>query len=233
MTTLQLDLHTHSPLIPTDYRGPVETTARTVVEAAVSAGIGLIAITDHFSVRYVRRMEEAARRHGEQSAGGGLAVVPGAEIKVRWGSDEAHLIALLPPDAYLERFDELARGLGVDHTSLETEELPAVKIDAHPCDVARRVTSLGGLCHVGHADRFFGTYRLLDRPLFDEIASDCSVTAVELVDLANADEVQRRVPGVRIISSSDAHSPSEIGRRRTTLQLHEASFAGLARAFGR
>lgn len=233
MTTLQLDLHTHSPLVPTDYRGPIETTARTIVEAAMAAGLGLLAVTDHFSVRYVDRIEEAARRCAGDSADGGLAVIPGAEVKVRWGGDEAHLIALLPPDAYADRFDELAHGLGVDQRALDVDELPALKIDAHPCDVAQRVTGLGGLCHVGHADRFFGSYRLLDRPLFDELASDESIVAVELVDPANAGEVERRVPGVRIIASSDAHSPAEIGRRRTTLRLDEASFAGLARAFGR
>lgn len=231
MTTLELDLHTHSPLVPIDYRGPVETSARTIVEAALFAGLGLLAVTDHFSVRYVHHIEEAARRHAEET-GASLAVLPGAEIKVSWGTDEAHLIALLPPDSYAEHFDELARSLSVDQARLHVDELPALKVQAHPCDVARRVAGLGGLCHIGHADRFFGTYRLLDSDLFDELASERSIVAVELVDPANTAEVERRVPGVRIIASSDAHSPAEIGRRRTRLQLEEASFAGLARAFG-
>lgn len=232
MTTLHLDLHTHSPLVPTDYRGPVDTCARTIVETACSAGLGLLAVTDHFSVRYVRSIMDAARRHAGEG-GGDLVVVAGAEIKVRWGDDEAHLIALLPPDGYESRFDELARGFGIDETALHVRDLPAVKVRAHPCDVARRVSELGGICHIGHADRFFGGYRLLDRPLFDELAGDQAIVAVELVDAANAPEVGRRVPGVRIIASSDAHSPAELGRRRTTLHLEEVSFAGLERALAR
>jgi predicted metal-dependent phosphoesterase TrpH len=232
MTTLQLDLHTHSPLVPTDYRGPVETTARTIVEASLRAGLGLLAVTDHFSVRYVHRIEEAAIRHAEES-GKRLAVVAGAEIKVRWEGDEAHLIALLPPDSYSACFEELSAGFGIDQNALPVCELPAVKVDAHPCDVARRVASLGGLCHIGHADRYFGEYRLLDSRLFDELATDAAIVAVELVDPANRAEVERRAPGVPVIASSDAHSPAEIGRRRTTLQLDECSFAGLSRALGR
>ncbi|MBE0416807.1 MAG: PHP domain-containing protein [Coriobacteriia bacterium] len=233
MTTLELDLHTHSPLVPTDYRGPVETTARTIVEAALRAGLGLLAVTDHFSVRYVHHIEMAARQHAEES-GEGLAVLAGAEIKVRWGGDEAHLIALLPPDSYAARFDELSRGFRIDQAALHVCELPTVKVDAHPCDVARRVAALGGLCHIGHADRYFGEYRLLDSELFDELAADIAVVAVELVDAVNATEVERRAPGIPVIASSDAHSPAEIGRRRTTtLQMAELSFAGLACAFGR
>ncbi|MFU8891647.1 MAG: PHP-associated domain-containing protein [Anaerosomatales bacterium] len=232
MATLELDLHTHSPLVPTDYRGPAETTARTVVEAALRAGLGLLAVTDHFSVRYVREMEEAAEQHARES-GETLAVVAGAEIKVRWNGDEAHLIALLPPDSYAASFDELSARFGIDQKALVVGELPAVKVDAHPCEVARCVADLGGLCHIGHADRYFGHYRLLDSELFDELATDAAIVAVELIDPANRTEVRRRAPGVPIIASSDAHSPSEIGRRRTTLQMEECSFAGLARALGR
>jgi len=232
MTTLELDLHTHSPLVPTDYRGPVETTARTIVEAACATGLGLIAITDHFSVRWVPAVEEAASRHSDEQ-GAHLAVLAGAEIKVRWGADEAHLIALLPSGAYADCFDELARGFGVDQCAIDVCDLPAVKVEAHPCDVAQRVAELGGLCHIGHADRFFGTYRLLDSELFDELATEDAVAAVEVVDPSHAAEVRRRAPGVPMIASSDAHSPLEIGRRRTTLTLDEPSLAGLARALRR
>lgn len=232
MTLVVLDLHTHSPLVPSDYRGPAETAAHDLVEAAIAAGLGLMAITDHFSVRYVCEVERAAKAHAEDT-GASLAVVPGAEIKVAWGPDEAHLIAILPPDGHAACFDELARGFGVDESALCVSDLPAVKVRAHPIDVARRIEALGGLCHVGHADRYFGAYRLLDSPLFDDLATDSAIAAVELVDAANAAEVERRVPGVRVIASSDAHSPAEYGRRCTVLDLDEVSFAGLARALGR
>jgi predicted metal-dependent phosphoesterase TrpH len=231
MTTLQLDLHTHTPLVPADYRGPVETSARTIVEAALRAGLSMLAVTDHFSVRYVRRMQAAADRH-ERESGERLAVLAGAEIKVRWDGDEAHLIALFPSDSYDESFDALSASLGIDQSTLSVSDLPAVKVAAHPCDVAQRVAGLGGLCHIGHADRYFGAYRLLDGELFDQLAADAAIVAVELVDPANRAEVERRAPGVPIIASSDAHSPAEIGRRRTALQLEECSFAGLSRALG-
>jgi len=231
LTSTQLDLHSHSPLVPADYRGPQETTARQIVESALEAGLGLLAVTDHFSVDFVPHIEAAARRHAAES-GVELLVVPGAEIRVAWGEDEVHLIALFPPESYRECFDELARTFGIDHTALLVEDLPRVTLRAHPSVVARRIVELGGLCHIAHADRVFGSYRLLDRPLFDRLAGSGAVAAVELVDPANRGEAARRAPGVSIIASSDAHSPSEIGRRRTTLLLDEPSFAGLARALG-
>lgn len=229
MTPFALDLHTHTPHVLADYRGPADTTPRAIVEAALAAGLSVIAVTDHFSVGYVDHVREAARRHAEES-GQELVVLPGVEIRVAWGMDEVHLVALLPPESYQACFEELARGLGIDGRALEVAELPTVKVHAHPCAVAEKVVELGGICHLAHADRYFGGYRFLDTKLFDEVASHPAVVAVDLVDPVNQAEVERRVPGVCVISSSDAHSPDEIGRRRATLVLDEPSFGSLARA---
>lgn len=231
MTPFEADLHTHSPYVWSDYRGPRDTTPQAVVEAAIAAGLRIIAVTDHFSVEYVRHVVEAAERHAEKT-GEDLLVLPGVEIRVRWGTDEAHLVAILPPDSYQECFRCLARDVGIDGATLEASELPSVTVHAHPCTVAERVVQLGGICHLAHVDRKFGDYCLLDSPLFDELVSCPAVTAVDVVDPGLAEEIAALAPGRMIISSSDAHSPSELGRRRTTLWLDEPSFAAIADALG-
>ncbi len=231
MTPVDTDLHLHTPHVPADYRGPADTGPRDLVEAAAASGLGMIAVTDHFSVGYVENVMQAARRHAEMS-GTEVVVLPGVELRVEWGSDEAHLVALLPPESYQECFANLARKFGLDEHALDTVELPSLKIRAHPCAVAKCVTALGGISHLAHADRYFGTYRLLDSPLFDELASHPDIGAVDVVDATQAADIKRRAPGVSVISSSDAHSPDEIGRRRATLWLEEPSFGALARALG-
>lgn len=231
MTPIELDLHTHTPHVSADYRGPVNTTPRALVEAAVAAGLGVIAVTDHFSVGYVHQMVEAARVHAEES-GAELVVLPGVELRVRWGEDEAHMVAIFPPECYEACFEELIRTFGIDQHTLEMAELPTLRLRAHPCSVARRVVEMGGICHIAHVDRWFGTYRLMDAQLFDELGDCSAIAAVDVIDPANATEVKRRAPGVAVISSSDAHSPDEIGRRRATLWLEEPSFAALAQALG-
>lgn len=231
MTPVDLDLHTHTPHVSADYRGPVDTTPRAIVEAAIASGLGVIAVTDHFSVGYVHQMVEAAKVHAQES-GAELVVLPGVELRVRWRDDEAHLVAIFPPESYLACFRGLADTFGIDERILEMADLPKVRLHDHPCTVAQRVVEMGGICHIAHVDRWFGTYRLLDAQLFDELATCRAIAAVDVIDPANVAEVERRAPGVAIISSSDAHSPDEIGRRRATLWLEEPSFAALAQALG-
>ncbi|NLT34842.1 MAG: hypothetical protein GXX83_02945 [Gaiellales bacterium] len=231
MTPVELDLHTHTPHVSADYRGPVDTTPRSIVEAAIAAGLGVIAVTDHFSVGYVHQMVEAARVHAQES-GAELVVLPGVELRVSWRDDEVHLVAIFPPESYQACFEELAHTFGIDERMLEMADLPTVRLHAHPCMVAERVVKMGGICHIAHVDRWFGTYRLLDAQLFDELVGCPAIAALDVIDPANVAEVERRAPGVAVISSSDAHSPDEIGRRRATLWLEEPSFAALARALG-
>jgi PHP family Zn ribbon phosphoesterase len=231
MALTDLDLHIHTPYVPADYRGPLDTTPRTLVETALAAGLSVIAVTDHCTVDFVHHVSEAAELHAAET-GEGLLVLPGAEIKARWGMDEAHLVVLFPPDSYRVCFADLAHRLGIDGRVIRTEELPAVKVAAHPRTVAEHVAELGGISHIAHADRYFGSYRLLDAPLFDELTACSAIAAVDLVDLTNAAQVRRRANGALVISSSDAHSPAEIGRRRTTLWLDEPSMEAVLRAVG-
>lgn len=221
--TYRLDLHNHTPHVAADYRSP-DATAATLVEAAMAARIDVLGATDHFSVGFCRSLIDAAAAHAN---GRTLLVLPGAEIKVRHAADEAHLVALFDPDSAFESaFEELMRRLGLTAEELRAPLLPHVSVLADPVEVARTVAALGGTCHVGHADRAFGDYTLLGTSLLRRLCAEPCVNAVELLDLASA-EIEPALAETTLIRSSDAHCPTQIGRRFSELPLRELTFAGV------
>jgi PHP family Zn ribbon phosphoesterase len=225
MTAYTIDLHNHMPLERTDYRGPLHTSGADVAGAAAAAGIDVLGVSDHFSLDFFRCVHEAA-------AGMPLLVLPGVEIRLSWGDDEAHLIALFPAERAEERFADLMAALGIDDGTAQ-DPLHRIVVEYDPVDAARAIESLGGMCHVAHVDRWFGAYRLLERPLLRRLLQDAPVVALEFLDLENASRLDGLEDGVACIRSSDSHRCEEIGRRSSVVEADEASFDGIRRALAR
>ncbi len=81
-----IDLHTHSSV-----SDGTETPAE-LIRAAIAAGLGTIAITDHDSTAGWQEAFDAAK-------GTGLTVIPGMELSTRHGWKSVHLLAyLIDPD---------------------------------------------------------------------------------------------------------------------------------------
>lgn len=229
MRTYTVDLHSHSPHVSGDYRGPADTSPRDLVLAALDAGIDVLAVSDHFSVAYAEKMLAAAADEQIRS-GRRLTVLPGAELKLRWREDEVHLIAIFDPERAEHRFAALQLVLGMTPGE-DPATLHRVSVEHDPIEAVRAIEALGGICHIAHADRRFGDYRLLDRPLFKRLLDEAPIAAVELVHASNEEAVVALTTRpVCCVSSSDAHSPAEMGRRRSELVLREPTFAGLREA---
>lgn len=229
MPIFTVDLHNHTPLIPSDYRGDIATTPRQIVERAIEVGIDVWGITDHWSVEYGPHVVAAAAEVAAET-GRTLLVLPGAELRIRHEGEETHLVALFAPEGAAERFDALLAALGLRAPVAPLDELPYFAIERDPRDVARLATEVGGLCHVGHVDRTFGDYRFIDSELVHHLADCEHVSAIELIDHSSR---RRFRDGLAIahISSSDSHSLEEMGRRTATLEMPELSFEGLRAAF--
>lgn len=91
-----IDLHTHSSV-----SDGTETPAQ-LVRAALAAGLGTIAITDHDSTA---GWHEAAA----EASGTGLTVIPGMELSTRFGWQSVHLLAYLVDPANADLIAETAR----------------------------------------------------------------------------------------------------------------------------
>lgn len=91
-----IDLHTHSSV-----SDGTETPAQ-LVRAAVAAGLGTIAITDHDSTA---GWHEATA----EASGTGLTVIPGMELSTRYGWQSVHLLAYLVDPMNADLIAETAR----------------------------------------------------------------------------------------------------------------------------
>lgn len=219
MPRYSLDLHNHMPIPGGDYRGPLDTTGCDVVTAALAAGLDVLGVSDHFSLAFFDRVAAAAEATG-------LLVLPGAELRLRWQGEEAHLIAMFPPHAAAESFDALLEELdyGDEHRALRPHH---VVLEYDPVEAVHLVHGLGGTAHVAHVDRRFGPYRLLGGELLPRMIRESPVTSVEFVDLECAAELGESSHRVALIQSSDSHHTCEIGRRRTVIEADELTFDGV------
>lgn len=229
MPRYTVDLHNHTPLIPSDYRGDPSTTPRQIVERALELGIDVWGIADHWSVAY-GALALAAAEQVYTETGRRLLVVPGAELRVRHAAEETHLVALFPPQSVDDRFEALLGSLGLASPVAPLDELPYFAIEGDPLDVARRVVAAGGICHVGHVDRTFGDYCFIDSELVHHLAESPHVSAIELIDHSCRGRFRDGL-AIAHISSSDSHSLEEMGRRTAVLEMPELSFEGLKAAF--
>ncbi len=96
MSVRPIDLHTHSSV-----SDGTETPTQ-LVRAAVAAGLGTIAITDHDSTAGWHEALTAA-------AGTGLTVIPGMELSTNYGPASVHILAFLFDPSNGELIAETAR----------------------------------------------------------------------------------------------------------------------------
>jgi PHP family Zn ribbon phosphoesterase len=225
------DLHNHTPLLPTDYRGPADTTADDVVRAAADAGIDILGVTDHFCADYVRKLAEAASKHAEKT-GHRILVLGGAELKLQSGNDEVHLIALFEPNMARVQLRSVLSEFGVTCSMTESHELPHLVADADPIEVAGRIRQEGGIAIAGHIDRVFGDYRLSDSSYLMEIVYSNCFDAIEVTEQSTSDWLQQMTTPA-VIASSDSHATGEMGRRRTLVAMKELTFDELKKALAR
>jgi histidinol phosphatase-like PHP family hydrolase/predicted ATPase len=215
----KIDLHIHTPQSK-DYKTP-GVTARDIVDAAISAGLDAIAVTDHNDYRFIDSVKEAAN-------GTGLVVFPGVEISTRDG----HLIAILDPDKVGRDIHTLLIACGLRDES-EYGEQNTICMSAIE-EVAKIVVECGGLAIAAHVD---GPKGFLETVGVGEarkrIYADKAIMAIELTDSTKKEDwLEGRIyPKARAcLQGSDAHGLEFIGRRSTWVRVANINIAGLRQA---
>lgn len=228
------DLHIHTLLSPC---GEIEMIPPLIVQSALSAGLDIIAITDHNSCENALAVIEAAE-------GSGLRVLPGLEVQSVEG---VHLLCLFDtveqaetmqeavyerlPDVELsERLmqEQMVVDSGANFVKYCTSPI-ALPTSMNIEEIFEKAYALEGLTIPSHIDRLetglCGVLGMLpETPAFE---------AVEVSRNLSTAEARSRYPSIGnlpVFHASDAHWLSAIGENRTTLYLKHRSVAEIRMA---
>jgi predicted metal-dependent phosphoesterase TrpH len=233
MKELKADLHLHTCLSPC---GEMEMVPTAMVRQFKAMGLEMIAICDHNSVENVMAVARAAE--GEP-----IGVIPGIEITSR---EEVHILGLfrdhealgavqtLVNDHLPGRNDPDTFGLQVivnerdEPIGINTKLLiGATTLSLE--EVVDGIHRLGGLAIASHIDR--EGFGLLGQLGF--LPEGLRLDALEVSSRVSHREWNAKWKDHAVITSSDAHRLTDIGRGSTTFLLESPSFEELAKALAR
>lgn len=229
MRDFRIDLHIHSCLSPC---AELDMTPRLIVKMAKDAGLDMIALSDHNSVRNAW----AAMELGPEA---GLAVLPAMEITSR---EEAHVLSVFETLEDAEAMQEALYAELPDsmdgHTEWQVlvnhvdevlgfEDKMLLGASTRPLrELVDTVRSFGGLAIASHLDR--GAFSVMSQMGF--VPDDVFFDAFEVIDPERARTGMMFHPDIPLMMHSDAHRPADMGRRATVMHSEAATFGELALA---
>lgn len=230
------DLHLHTAASH-DFQEQ-DVTPEQWVDAAIAAGLDVVAVTDHDQAGFVTSARAAA--------GDRLTVLAGVELT---SSEGVHLLVLLGDDADEDSIRSLLGACGVPAADWGTGPARAAEPLLRCMEIAASAPH-NGLCITAHADsevtdRNPSTASLLraglDSRTLRRVIASPHLAAVEVWGSDTAEHLQlrglkpepgaRRAPGLALLRFSDAHALDEIGRRSTWIKMTRPTHEGLRLAF--
>ena len=228
------DLHIHTCLSPCS---ELSMTPARIVERAASLGINIIAMCDHNTAEHVEVTGSLAKKKG-------IRVMAGIEIN---SSEEVHILGLFGKltDAFNMQavvYENLQPGennedvFGMQVLVNEDDEVlgfnKRLLIGATDLSVNRIVElihSFNGLAIASHIDRegfgIIGQLGFIPEGVeFDALEISCRTSRTKALEMFG---LYRHIPW---ITSSDAHSLEDIGRKTTGFVMEHATFEELCMA---
>lgn len=203
-----------------------------IVKAALNAGLGIIAITDHNSTKQFPYIKKLGMKQG-------LKVIGGAEIN---SFEEVHCITLFETDEAVAEFqnyidkhliamsnDPNYFGYQVVVNELDEimeyeDRLLVNRLDVGVIEIEKEVHNLNGIFIPAHIDRPFNG--MISQLGF--IPSELKADAFEITRFAKlADwKCDQRLPANPVfVRNSDAHQLKAIGQAYTFFEMEEATFS--------
>ena len=233
MKLFRADLHVHTALSPC---AADEMTPPAIVQAALNAGLSMVAICDHNSAGNAAAVQQAA--------GDRLCVIAGMEITT---SEEAHVVGLFPSAvAAFTAAQEVARGLpeiDQEYTRFFGEQwlldatgaligkegrMLANSSKYSLNDAVRLVHGHGGLAVAAHVNR--RSFSVISQ--LGLIPEDVEFDALEVFTRSGQPSpvAEFRTFGLPVLTCSDSHYPDNVGNIYTTLEMRQPSFEELVLA---
>ena len=223
------DLHIHSALSPC---GDEQMTPNSIAGMAALAGIQIMALTDHNSVKNCPAFFKACKRYG-------VVPVPGMELTT---AEEIHVVCLFPTLEAALDFDNAlqSRRMKIENNEkifgaqliLDDEDnvigrdpwyLPAAT-DISLSEAPKLVGRYGGICYPAHIDRPSGGVI----EILGDLPPDVPFATYELHDLSKKAEYEARFPilkNMNCVCSSDAHYLDQIRDAENSLLLRDEPYS--------
>src|SRR3989344_1584712 len=227
------DLHIHTPA-SYDWDTKCKKANSDIIDAAVSAGISAIAITDHHTTDSV----DEIKKLGEDK---GVFVVPGVELRTDKGNDKIHIIALFDPSVSGQTiYDKVLCPLGFSKDDIKKKSNEQVYCGFE--DACKKIHEQDGLVFL-HAGSKTNGIEQLDSDLKSLLKTDMAlvVDIFEVNSRKNAEnywsivfpKIKRYIPCVITSDSVDrskftygGHSTEVMGKASTWIKA-DLSFNGL------
>ena len=233
MSSFSCDLHIHSTLSPC---ARLEMSSRAIVEKSKEVGLDVIAITDH-------NMAENGRYAALVSRPSGPMILYGMEMQT---VEEVHLLALFEDyetamalqalvysllPAVDNRTDYFGDQVVVDENDNIVRFEQRLLLNSANISVSEAVSWIkahGGLVIPSHIDS--PTYSIIGQ--LGYVPKETPFDALEIADRKKIQSLIDFIEAkdVPIVSFSDAHCLEDIGRRRISLAMQEATFDELTKA---
>ena len=218
----KVDLHIHTPE-STCYSEP-SVTPEQIVDAATSAGLEVMAITDHNTVEAIDDIRRLAEKND-------LLVFPGVELSTKGG----HFIALFELDTPVASLEDFLDNVGIDREGWGDA---ATVADGDVDEVLRKIEERGGLAIAAHIERWPSGFLQTNEPRRvkamihgSRYLSALEITVPQNKGLWNAGQVRGYPKKYACIQGSDAHALDEIGRRPVYIQMERVGLKALHSVF--
>jgi predicted ATP-dependent endonuclease of OLD family len=253
----KMDLHIHTPsskCYKKTYTSNEEEYIK-ILDEAFENGIGIIAITDHNTVKgYYEMMDYIMADKKKYSKYTGMLILPGIEIS----SFGKHILAIFPPQKTQDELNTFLYNIGIDINEQGEEDADAYKVT--PMELMKRIYEMDGITILAHADSTNGMLEKLlhngnsgddswihkgkslasiikSEHLYGISLNDKGLKDKLLKDILNNKEY-RREKSIAVIYCSDSHGTRDtkakykadgkpIGERYSYIKLSELSFHGL------
>ena len=229
MNRYYYDFHIHSCLSPC---GDDDMTPANIAGAATLAGLNIVALTDHNTVKNCPAFFKAAKHYG-------IIAVAGMELTT---AEDIHVVCL-----FEELDDALIFGEEIEKHRVKIKNKPEVfgrqqildeednligeeehllinATDIPVFDVAELVSSFGGVCFPAHIDRTAnGMVEILG-----DFPKDYKFDCYELYSLEKAEEYESRFPHLKEkirLAGSDAHFLWDIRDAKAFIEIDDEPYS--------
>lgn len=216
------DLHIHTPV--SDCYKDSSAGPGAIVDAALSAGLEIIAVTDHNSFEAVEEIAVIGRQNG-------LYVFPGVEISTSSG----HFTGIFDIGTARSQLNHLLDNLGID----SGHRGDGTFINSHDIfEVLKGIVEMGGIAVAAHIERWPSGFLESNQTRKTKMAIHASeyLSALEITIPGDRERwnsgLTRNFPKkYACIQSSDAHSLDEIGRRSVYIGMNKINLESLRDVF--